>query len=116
MRKYEKTITISRKEFELINHYLNDEPKNESACFGEDEKISKEVMFDDGVEMKIECCGVQFKENEPNTAWTQAVLYLGPLELTYTEPADEFEGEWTCYYTPDDGEENEYTVNVKVED
>ena len=78
---------------------------------GEDIAIVKTATFDNGVEMDIKCCGVQYNEDdESNTAWTEAVLFKNGSELCFTEPSDEYLGEWILEYNGD-----EYVVFVEIE-
>lgn len=106
--EYVKELCISKEKAEEYNYLLHHEPADESECFGEDCKFSNTVQFEDGTEMDIDLCGVQYHgENESNLPWTQAVLFRGGVELGYTEPSDEYEGEWYFEY---DG--NTYTVLV----
>ena len=59
--KYAKTLTINKEEAKIINHYLTEEPEDWHECLDEDDTISYTVCFDDGMEMDIKCCGVQYK-------------------------------------------------------
>ena len=68
MMRFEEKLRVSKEEAEMINHYLHDEPIDQSECFGEDETIVHTVSFENGIEMDIKCCGVQFKEGESNLA------------------------------------------------
>ena len=109
---YRKTIKISKAKAEHINKLLTVQPKSESECFGENEMHSEDVTFSNGIRMCIDLCGVQYEENGDNTAWTQAVLYdSNGIELTFTEPAFDYLGEWTIPYEGDN-----YTVVVELED
>lgn len=109
--RFEKIITISKEEAEQINKHLHIEPTCADECLSEDVAITKTAKFDNGIEMDIKCCGVQFEEDsESNTAWTEAVLFKNGHELCCTEPSDEYLGEWICEY---DG--NEYVVIVNEE-
>ena len=109
--KFKKVITISKEEAEQINKYLHVEPTCADECLGEDAVIVNTAKFDDGIEMDIKCCGVQYEEqSESNTAWTEAVLFHNGIQECYTEPSDEYLGEWICEY---DG--NEYIVIVEIE-
>ncbi len=106
--KYQKELCISKERADEYRYLLHTEPTNADECFGEDLKFSNTVQFEDGIEMDIELCGVQFdSNNESNLPWTQAVLFRGGVELGYTEPSDEYEGEWTIEY-----DDNTYTVIV----
>ena len=106
---YQKELCISKENAEEYKRLLTVEPTSEDDCFGEDLKISNTVKFEDETEMDIELCGVQFNGlNESNLPYTQAVLFRGGVELSYTEPSDEYEGEWYC----EDGDGNTYTVIV----
>lgn len=107
--RYEKTIFLSKEEVKQINKYLHVEPTCEEECLGEDITITNTAVFDNGIEMDIKCCGVQFDENaESNTAWTEAVLFENGSQVCYTEPSDEYLGEWSL---EDNG--NEYVVFIK---
>lgn len=105
---YYKELCISKETAEEYRRLLTEEPKSWDECFGEDLKYSNTVQFEDGIEMDIELCGVQYDENSnSNLPYTQAVLFEGGVEVGYTEPSDEYEGEW---YFEHDG--NTYTVLV----
>ena len=110
---YNKTIVISKSTFKTINHILTYEPENSDECFGEDLVISKTTIFNNGIQMDIKCCGVQYDEfSDSNTGWTEAVLFNeNGAEICYTEPSDEYVGEWCLEYNGD-----EYCVNVIVEE
>ena len=89
------SLILSDDEMDKINKYLK-EPKDESECLSEDEKISHTIKFTDGFEMDIEVCGVQYREGECNSAWTQAILYdENGKERCCSEVGEEFEGEWS---------------------
>ena len=105
--RFEEKLRVSKEEVEMINHYLHDEPKDASACLGEDETIIHTVSFENGIEMDIKCCGVQFEEVESNLAWTEAVLFKNGSEVCCTEASDEYLGEWILEYNGD-----EYVVKV----
>lgn len=107
--RFEKTLYITESEHNIINKYLTREPEGPSECLGEDCSISNVVHFDNGFEMSIMLCGVQYKEGDSNLAWTQAVLYKDGIELAYTDPEGEYLGEWICYYRG-----NEYVAYVEV--
>ena len=109
--RFVKTIYITESEANIINKYLTREPEGPSECFGEDCSISNTIHFDGGVEMRVMLCGVQYREGGSNLAWTQAVLYKDGIELTFTEPEDEYLGEWICCYRG-----NEYIAHVEIRD
>ena len=109
--KFERTVTISKSLLDKINRVLTVEPEDENVCFGEDELISVAAIFDNCIEIAVQCCGVQYKEGESNLAWTQAVMYDHGSEVRCTEPCEDFDGEWMFDY---DG--NIYVVNVCVEE
>lgn len=109
-RRHEKTVKVSAGLLSQINKYLREEPKYESECLGEDETISVTAKFDNGIEMDIKCCGVQFEEGIGNTAWTEAVLFHNGSEIAHTDVCDTFEGEWEL----EDGDDV-YCVNIVPE-
>lgn len=105
---YYKELCISKEKAKRYKQLLTREPKDRDECFGEDLKISNTIRFEDDTEMDIEICGVQYDEDsESNLPYTQAVLFRGGHEICYTEPEEEYEGEWIL---EDDG--NTYTVMV----
>ena len=106
---FKKELLLSKDTLAVYDKKLTAEPKSESDCLGEDEKISHTVKFDDGKEMDIEICGVQYEEGSSNLPWTQAVLYENGCEVAVSEPSEAFDGEWSL---DDDG--NTYTVLVKA--
>ena len=111
MEKHSRVIRISKKAAERIEGLLNNEPTSEEDCFGEDEKISYTATFEDGYEMDVEVCGVQYEEGGCNTAWTQAVLFKDGSEVCCSDVSDNFLGEWEL--KTDDAI---YSVNVLVEE
>ena len=111
MKFYEK-ITIPKNEFKKINYYLTHEPVDETDEYlHEDETITQTVSFPNGVEMDIKCCGIQFKENDTNVAWTEAVLFQNGCQVNYSEVSDEYIGRWEL----EDNEGKLYIVDVDVE-
>ena len=102
---YKKEIKITKMLADEIEYLL----RHGDPTFGEDLAISKTAVFDNGFEMDIKCCGVQYNEEEPNLAWTEAVLFRNGSEVCCSEPADEFLGEWECTNDTDT-----YIVNVVV--
>lgn len=108
--RYEKTITVNKAAADIIERYLLVEPTCEEECLSEDETIIYTAVFDNGIEVDIKCCGVQYDENEEfNTAWTEAVMFRGHSEVCFSDPADMFFGEWELEYDGD-----EYIVIVEV--
>ena len=92
---FTRTIYISKESLRKINEYLTLEPTSVSECLSEDETISYSADFDNGYEMDIKCCGVQYDPDEPsNLAWSEAVLFHNGSEVCRTEPVDLFEGDW----------------------
>lgn len=93
--RFTRTIYISKEALRKINEYLTLEPTSVSECLSEDETISYSANFDNGYEMDIKCCGVQYDPNEPsNLAWSEAVLFHNGSEVCRSEPTDLFEGDW----------------------
>lgn len=92
-------VEVPKDVLERINRYLEEEPENETECFSEDDRITYTAKFEDGTEMDIDCCGVQYEEGGSNTAWTQAVLYnSNGRELCCSEVMDEYDGTWELEY------------------
>lgn len=108
--EFVQKLFITKEESDEYKQLLTVEPNNHDECMGEDVTISKTVKFDDGTEMDIKICGVQYSEDkESNLPWTEAVLFRNGCELGYTEPSDEYEGMW---FIEDAG--NTYTVYIEV--
>ena len=101
-----KQIKITKELNNEINRLLTVGDEN----FGEDICITKTAVFDNGYEMDIKCCGVQYEEGGDNGAWTEAVLFRNGSQVCCSEPSDEFVGEWELR---DDNQV--FTVNVVVE-
>ena len=108
--EYTKELLLPKETFDRYNKILTTEPEDEGECFGENETITETVKFEDGYEMDIKICGVQFKKDESNLPWTEAVLFHNGNEVTFTEPFEDFEGEWLC-----EDDENTFTVLVKAQ-
>lgn len=110
--RHEQIIRICKEDAERVNKYLHEEPACADDCLGEDVAIVYTAVFDNGFEMDIKCCGVQYDEDEEsNTAWTEAVLFQNGKEICCTEPSDEYLGEWILEF-----ENDEYVVTVETED
>lgn len=107
--RYERTITVPKNKANQIMRYTDIEPSNKDECLGEDDTITYTAKFDDGYEMDIKCCGVQYEEGGVNTAWTEAVLFKNGSEVCCSEPSEGFFGEWTLETNGD-----EYVVNVEI--
>ena len=104
---FEKMITISEDMSRTIRRYLQIEPENEAECLGEDETITYTAAFENGFEMDIKCCGVQYREGETNTAWSEAVLFHNGTECCCESGEDAFLGDWQIDYGG-----NSYVVHV----
>lgn len=91
-----REIQIPHVTAERIKDLLTKEPQSEEECFGEDNVIEYGTAFGNAYQMAIQLCGVQYEpENETNLPWTQAILFDEKgRECCYTEPAEEFFGEW----------------------
>lgn len=105
MTIYKKDITLTYAENNLIQKYLSGK-----EYLSEDNTISFTADFGEGMEMDIKVCGVQYQEEEDNSAWTEAVLFKNGSEVSHTDVCDEILGEWIC----EDHDGNQYVVNVKV--
>ena len=108
--RYKQNIYVKKAQAELIKRYLFEEPTCEKDCLSEDETIIYTAVFDNGIEVDIKCCGVQYHEGECNTAWCEAVMFYNGCEVCYTDVEDDFFDEWLFEYNDD-----EYIVNVIVE-
>ena len=97
-RTYRDDLPVPVEQLRRIRKYLTEEPATESDCLGENETISYICPFPNGYEIDIKCCGVQYQEGESNLAWTEAVLFLNGIPVNYTDPCEEFEGEWELSY------------------
>lgn len=108
---YKTTVIIAKRLANTIERYLAHEPEDENECLPENVTYTVTAKFDDGKLMDIKCCGVQYREGDHNTAWTEAVLFdYNGAELCCTEPEDFFTGTWEIEY---DG--NTYTAVVERE-
>lgn len=92
---YCKFLVLTEEKEEYINHLLHTEPSCEEECYGEDQTYTNTVVFNDGIEMDIKLCGVQYREGESNLPWTEAVLFKSGCEIGCSEPSDEYLGEWS---------------------
>lgn len=108
--RYKKKLYIRPALAKRINRYLFEEPKDEKHCLGEDDTIVHTAIFDNGIEIDIKCCGVQYQEGECNLAWTEAVLFENGHEVCCSEPCDDYFDEWLFEYKGD-----EYSVYVTVD-
>lgn len=87
-----KHIRISQAEGNMINGYL--QAKTEEQFQNEDHTISNTVVFPDGKQMDVKCCGAQDK-----CSWTEAVLFdKNGCELCHSEVSDQYDGTWELEY------------------
>lgn len=85
---YRVITYVDPKTLATINEYLS--ASREEDYQDEDDTISVTAVFPDGCQMDIKCCGSQ-----DESSWTEAVLFdKQGRELCFSEPADEFDGEW----------------------
>jgi len=98
-RVYHQTIRVPQKTLAQIEKYL----RGEEPFGAHEPSISYTAIFPDGKQMDIQLCG------SDEAPWTQAVLYdANGAELTFTDVADTYEGEWELEY-------NGVTYHVDVE-
>ena len=87
-----KHLRISRREAEIVNGYL--QAKNAEEFQNENHTISHTVVFPDGKQMDVKCCGAQ-----EECSWTEAVLFdENGCELCYSEVSDRYDGTWELEY------------------
>lgn len=85
-------VRISKKEAEIVNGYL--QAKNAEEFQDEDYTISHTVVFPDGKQMDVKCCGAQ-----EECSWTEAVLFdENGCELRCSEVSDRYDGTWELEY------------------
>ena len=85
---YSEGVMISKAENDIIDGYLD--ATSEDAYQGEDNTITKSVIFPDGMSMDIKCCG-----SNDMPSWTEAVLFdRRGIEVAHTEVLYDFEGIW----------------------
>ena len=91
---YKGIIRIEPDDYLYIKKIMKS-PASEDECFSENETYVKTYVFADGKEMDIKICGVQYRDGEDNSPWTEAVLFdENGCELACTEPSDDFFGDW----------------------
>ena len=101
---YCEGVEISRAESIAIDGYLYAQSVEQYQ--GEDNTITKSVIFPDGMQMDVKCCG---SKDEPS--WTEGVLFdRRGNEVAHTDVFDEFEGKWELVH---DG--ILYTMIIKME-
>ena len=92
MPAFVKYLHISRREAEIVNGYL--QAKNAEEFQDEDHTISHTVVFPDGKQMDVKCCGAQ-----EECSWTEAVLFdENGCELCCSEVSDRYAGTWELEY------------------
>lgn len=102
-----QTITLSKKEMDLINDLLNLTGSEIYQKYGykRDETITHTAKFPDGIEIdiKLVIC-------EDDTPYTEGVLFQNGCEQAGTEPGCAYDGKWTFHFNG-----TEYIVIVEVE-
>lgn len=102
-----QTITLSKKEMDLINDLLGLTGSEIYQKYGykRDETITHTAKFPDGIEIdiKLVIC-------EDDTPYTEGVLFQNGREQAGTEPRYAYDGKWTFHF-----KETEYIVIVEVE-
>lgn len=85
---YCEGVMLSEAERDVIDGYLY--ATSEGQYQGDDNTITKSVIFPDGMSMDVKCCGSQDRRS-----WTEAVLFdQNGNEVASTDVFDEFEGTW----------------------
>ena len=112
---YKKTVKIEKNLADKISQYLTEHDSYENWCesgLSEDRTISAAATFDNGYQMDVKCCGVQYDPNSTNTAWTEAVLFDDKgNELVCSDVSEDFFGQWELEH---DG--SKYIVDVEIDD
>lgn len=102
-----QTITLSKKEMDLINNLLSLTGSEIYQKYGykRDEVITHTAKFPYGIEIdiKLVIC-------EDDTPYTEGVLFQNGCERTGTEPGYTYDGEWTFHFKG-----TEYIVVVEAE-
>lgn len=114
---FRKTIYITEDEKKEFDRMCFIEPKDEddfdAHYLNEDTTISKTAKFDNGYEVDVKLCGVQYHDGESNTMWTEAVLFdSNGSECACSDPSEGFDGIWELEY---DGHNYIVTVEVQCE-
>lgn len=87
-----KHLRITRQEAKIVNGYL--QAKAPEQFQGENCTISHTVVFPDGKQMDIKCCGARDERS-----WTEAVLFdKNGCELCCSEVSDRYNGTWELEY------------------
>ena len=85
-------LPISQEEADTVNGYLQAKTAEQFQC--EDDTISHTVVFSDGKQMDVKCCGAQ-----DECSWTEAVLFdENGRELCCSEVSDHYDGTWELEY------------------
>lgn len=86
--------TVTKKRLDFINKLLKMNGKEIYDTYGlkRDEIITETISLPNNYEIDIKCIIPDSEETKP---WTEAVLFHHGQEVNYTEPNDEFDGEWT---------------------
>lgn len=96
-------LQISQGEAEIVNGYL--QSKTAEQFQGENDTISHTIVFPDGKQMDIKCCGAQ-----EECSWTEAVLFdENGCELCCSEVSDHYDGIWELEY-----KDRRYVVIVRI--
>ena len=109
--EHKTEIVIPYEEAQRIRELLTKEPESEDECMGEDTIITYTAKFDNGLEVDVKLCGVQFDEdNGANRPWAEAVLFKDGCEVACSDVEEDYFGIWDLEY---DGEK--YSVIVMAE-
>lgn len=102
-----QTITLSKKEMDLINNLLDLTGSEIYQKYGykRDETITHTAKFPDGIEIdiKLVIC-------EDDTPYTEGVLFQNGCEQAGTEPGCAYDRKWMFHFKG-----TEYIVIVEVE-
>lgn len=88
MKILEQTIEVDEATAERLNYWLTDNSDTSERLY-EDMTLTKTAHFPDGIDMDIKCCG-----SRDETAWTEAVLFDEGYQCCFSDPSDEFLGDW----------------------
>lgn len=96
MNEFGSKIIVPADDAVFIKKALSEVPSDFEHCFREARAYT--AVFEDGIEMEVKLCSVDYEEGEPNRPYTEAVLFDHGHEVNCAEPDDVFFKEWVIRY------------------
>ena len=109
--KYENTLWLTEEEIEMLGSVNSRYDNEDTQPMGEDDSMSWDIKFANGIKMVIRLCGVKFEKGTDNAPYTECILEDADGKQLVMSESNEFgvEDLWELY----DNDGNVYAVRIQ---